>query len=249
MLGRKFNLFSETVFSHFTSHFSRKRIAFTLAEVLITLGIIGVVAALTLPNLITNYQKKVTATKLHQAYNFLQQIFVNAQAEYGDMETWDCFRPHTCSTETFANTYIVPYIKDEKLKTYPNLLVAGYKEYPKQLNGSSTLASVKQILQTKQNYIYMIYFYDTQDNTRRIFNIAIDINGKNKPNILGKDIFITTTGHNLDSNNHYKLQMYNYNSYKKETILKQTCNKTLNSESCGALIEMDNWEISKNYPW
>lgn len=31
---------------------------FTLAEVLITLGIIGVIAALTLPNLITQYQKK-----------------------------------------------------------------------------------------------------------------------------------------------------------------------------------------------
>ena len=33
---------------------------FTLAEVLITLGIIGVVAALTLPSLITNYRKKQT---------------------------------------------------------------------------------------------------------------------------------------------------------------------------------------------
>ena len=46
--------FSETVFSRFTSYFSRKRTAFTLAEVLITLGIIGIVAALTLPTLIAN---------------------------------------------------------------------------------------------------------------------------------------------------------------------------------------------------
>ena len=43
ILGRKFNLFFDTVFSRFTSHFSRKRTAFTLAEVLITLGIIGIV--------------------------------------------------------------------------------------------------------------------------------------------------------------------------------------------------------------
>lgn len=34
--------------------------AFTLAEVLITLGIIGVVAALTIPGLITNFQKRET---------------------------------------------------------------------------------------------------------------------------------------------------------------------------------------------
>lgn len=222
---------------------------FTLAEVLITLGIIGVVAAITLPSLIANYQKKLTVTKLHQAYNFLQQVFENAQVEYGDMNTWDCFKPHTCSTETFANTYIIPYIKDPQFKTYPNLLIAGYKSYPKQLNGDNVLTSVKQIIQTKQNYVYMIYFYDTQDNNRRIFNIAIDINGKNKPNILGKDIFITTTGHSSNPNNHYKLQMYNYNDHKKEIIIKQTCNKTLSSESCGALIEMDNWEISKDYPW
>ena len=37
--------------------------AFTLAEILITLGIIGVVAAMTIPTLITNYQKKQTVTK------------------------------------------------------------------------------------------------------------------------------------------------------------------------------------------
>ena len=40
----------------------RNYIAFTLAEVLITLGIIGIVAALTIPALITKYQDKVTIT-------------------------------------------------------------------------------------------------------------------------------------------------------------------------------------------
>ncbi len=39
------------------------RKGFTLAEVLITLGIIGVVAAITIPSLITNYQKTVTSFK------------------------------------------------------------------------------------------------------------------------------------------------------------------------------------------
>ena len=49
----------ETVFLRFTSHVSLKhKSAFTLAEVLITLGIIGIVAALTLPTLIQNIQDK-----------------------------------------------------------------------------------------------------------------------------------------------------------------------------------------------
>ena len=53
--------FSDTVFSRFTSHFSRKRTAFTLAEVLITLGIIGIVASMTLPSLIQSYKERVTS--------------------------------------------------------------------------------------------------------------------------------------------------------------------------------------------
>lgn len=47
--------------------------AFTLAEVLITLGIIGVIAALTLPGLIQGYRKKVTETALKKAYSQLSQ--------------------------------------------------------------------------------------------------------------------------------------------------------------------------------
>lgn len=45
--------------------------AFTLAEVLITLGIIGVVAAITIPGLITKYQKLATVVKLKKVYSQL----------------------------------------------------------------------------------------------------------------------------------------------------------------------------------
>ena len=42
---------------------------FTLAEVLITFGIIGVVAAITMPMLITHYQKQATVNQLKKAYS------------------------------------------------------------------------------------------------------------------------------------------------------------------------------------
>ena len=48
--------------------------AFTLAEVLITLGVIGIVAALTMPALIVNYQKKVLETRIKKFYSVLNQV-------------------------------------------------------------------------------------------------------------------------------------------------------------------------------
>ena len=48
------------------------RLGFTLAEVLITLGIIGVVAALTMPVLVANYSKKADVAKLKKAYTVIR---------------------------------------------------------------------------------------------------------------------------------------------------------------------------------
>ena len=64
-------------------HSKKTKAAFTLAEVLITLGIIGVVAALTLPNLIANYQNKVLAARAKKAYSSISQAIKMAEAEYG----------------------------------------------------------------------------------------------------------------------------------------------------------------------
>ena len=54
--------------------------AFTMAEVLITLGIIGIIAAMTLPSLIANYQKKVLKEQFKVAYSLIQQAFVRVVA-------------------------------------------------------------------------------------------------------------------------------------------------------------------------
>ena len=53
-------------------HHSNKNRAFTLAEVLITLGIIGVVAAITMPVLISKYRAQVFETQFKKAYSSVQ---------------------------------------------------------------------------------------------------------------------------------------------------------------------------------
>ena len=62
---------------------SNRLAAFTLAEVLITLGIIGVVAAMTLPSLIQNYQKKALATQTQKFYSTMSQAVKQYMADYG----------------------------------------------------------------------------------------------------------------------------------------------------------------------
>ena len=76
--------FSDMIFSRFTSHFSLKRkAAFTLAEVLITLGIIGIVAAITLPTIINNYRVKVLENQFKKADSIIQQAVQKTANEYG----------------------------------------------------------------------------------------------------------------------------------------------------------------------
>ena len=85
----------------------KKLNGFTLAEVLITLGVIGVVSALTMPALIKKYQQHVTVTQLKKAYTELNQAVKFAEAEYGDMENWDW----DLSSIDFFNKYLSHYIK------------------------------------------------------------------------------------------------------------------------------------------
>lgn len=60
-----------------------KNFAFTLAEVLITLGIVGVVAAMTIPSLISNYQKNVYATRLKKAYTEINNVLIKMSEDAG----------------------------------------------------------------------------------------------------------------------------------------------------------------------
>ena len=106
------NLF-ETVFSPFTSHFLRKRTAFTLAEVLITLGIIGVVAALTMPALIQNHRKQVVETSLRKFYSIVNQAVQMSELENGPSQNWEgCIGYYDyMSCAEWYNKYLKKYLK------------------------------------------------------------------------------------------------------------------------------------------
>ena len=70
------------------SQSSHKTLAFTLAEVLVVLGIIGVVSALTLPNLNQNTSEKEKVVKLKKVYSELNDAVGRAVVEYGPVSVW-----------------------------------------------------------------------------------------------------------------------------------------------------------------
>ena len=78
--------------------------AFTLAELMITIGIVGVVAAITIPTLIQNSNSKKFSTLFKKELSTLNQAAISAQAQY-DMDygsiTYDS-DPSTCGSDTFA---------------------------------------------------------------------------------------------------------------------------------------------------
>ena len=77
--------------------------AFTLAEVLITLGIIGVVAAMTIPTLIANYQEKQTVSQLTKNYTILASAYQMMTTEYGYITSWGLNRTDTGEVDENGN--------------------------------------------------------------------------------------------------------------------------------------------------
>ena len=83
-----------------------KRFGFTLAEVLITLGIIGIVAALTIPALHSKYEKVLIEEGLKKTYSDLYNLIKRSEADNGTYEEWD----YTLSSADFVEKYFAPYI-------------------------------------------------------------------------------------------------------------------------------------------
>lgn len=63
----------------------KKRFGFTLAEVLVTLGLLGVLSAMTIPTLTYNYRSKLLETQFKNTYSDLKEIGSFLNNEYGDV--------------------------------------------------------------------------------------------------------------------------------------------------------------------
>lgn len=95
--------------------YSKRLIAFTLAEVLITLGIIGIVAEITIPVLYNNFQKQYFASQLEKTYTTLNQAIKQLTNDYGcgnDLKCTGLFEIGT-TAQNFGDA-LVQYIKTSR---------------------------------------------------------------------------------------------------------------------------------------
>ena len=199
------NNLTETVFSRFTSHFSLPKSAFTLAEVLITLGIIGVVAAITLPSLIQHNIEKQRVAQLKKAYSELSQAYNLAIAENGVPTEWGMGGMYEEKSHYIMANNMRKFLKvsvdcvdmpDSEAK-----VVCG------QYNKIGKLASQNAIyLNTLKKYGRAVILSDGTTVTFRVWSgqctfqlgaiknvcgaINVDVNGSSYPNQFGEDQFV-----------------------------------------------------------
>mgnify|MGYP002711982602 CR=1 FL=1 len=221
-----------------------KNKAFTLAEVLITLGIIGVVAAMTIPTLITYTQKKETIAKLQRAISVINQASKLSFDENGDPE--DAFG---MGAKAYFNQYWEPYLKILKYcNTYSD---CNYSEITpfKYSNGSKDTTVVvsnssRVTFQTMDGFLYIIFTAGGSENGDVAINqIYVDINGGTKPNVYGKDVFM------LERLEEGKgVQPYCLNNTDGQVNVG--CSMRPGSGRCCAeKIRRAGWKIDSTYPW
>ena len=241
-----------------SSRLTRRKSAFTLAEVLITLGIIGVVAAMTLPTLVNKYQQKQTIAQLQKVYSILNQAFRRSEADNESSIYWDTSK----GTQVFFNTYWRPYL---------NII--------EECKGNKTTACAytssqpwKRANNTKDGYFVVIAQWRTpviladgsfvsiltgsgygsstgdtdEDGNIEIEDgadtrIIVDLNASKLPNTFGKDVFL------LERVAGKGIMPYGYN--KDDDEIDANCSKSGSGYMCAAKLMRDGWEIKNNYPW
>ncbi len=116
--GNSQSLINSNHFTHLThsTHFThlRKRPAFTLAEVLITLAVIGIVAAMTIPTMVQNYKKREYSTKLKKFYSTMQQVVKLSEIDNGPASQWTpvATRQDAEVLQKYWDTYFAKYLRN-----------------------------------------------------------------------------------------------------------------------------------------
>ncbi len=205
--------------------------AFTLAEVLITLGIIGVVAALTIPNLIAKAREIATVVQVKETYSILSQGFRRAIDEFGEVSSW-CTRVSNsdrsqCEINMVNNlSHFMTLSPCKRDNCFGKVYKTRFKDNGRtvyldnSLNSYALNNGAVVLFHAGNGDNYTSRWCTGELNSHSYFGncgyITLDINGASGPNVDGKDLFkfkiyqdgITPLGHKKDG---VWLELFNNN--------------------------------------
>ncbi len=243
----------------------KRFLAFTLAEVLITLAIIGIVAAMTIPTLIVNYQKREFASRLSETFSVLSNAVKMAQVEYGDVATWGFQKNYGATIEPggnnsqyiqeYAEKYFLPYLKVSKNYGRIRLKDASYLGYKTKDGRTYWSSDILRYTVELSNGTALFFEYNGGSTeidgvtTNYITNpiIFIDVNGTAGPNVLGHDFFMVQLS-TIEN------KLTTCGSSQTRTTMLERCRKNptgniYDNLYCTALIQIDGWKFAEDHPW
>ena len=232
------------------SPWERGKAAFTLAEVLITLGIIGVVAAMTLPALVGHYRKVEASSRLKKFVSSMEQAIRFSEAVNGDSKEWS--KPAT----QFDNEGNIDYEAQGKVsKEFFMTYLAPYIKYTSIEDGKNTVDEDGN----KSGTATTVYLADGSSfsfNNGGCMDIRFDINGVQKPNEFGKDryafVMCFSKSKRLSNCGSDKKAFCSYGTGRSganNTRAKALADCTRNGYWCSSLLELDGWEFKEDYPY
>ena len=174
---------------------------FTLAEVLITLAIIGVVAALTIPTVMAKYNQKAQYTQFMKVYNTISNVFSLASAESSPM-TWNY---DSTDMNEFFDSHIAPYLKiasrgnvEDYFGTAQVKTLAG-GDHVFSFSGLCGMLSCSDAVTTQDGASLIVAHASSLDKGNHEYaQIIFDTNGSKNPNMFGRDQFMMELGYNTE---------------------------------------------------
>ena len=173
----------------------KNKFAFTLAEVLITLTIIGVIAALTIPNLMQRYQEHATVNKVKKFYSTFSNAYTQAIKENGPVDEWGLGKSwNSASSVRIYELLIKPYFKIQKNCEIGENVDCIAKDH--------SYLSGEPVIVFQENKYYKVITNDGGSIIFRSFDnkdmilIYFDVNGKKEPNKIGVDTFAFVNNEN-----------------------------------------------------
>lgn len=236
---------------------AKKNIGFTLAEVLITLGIIGVVAAITIPALISACNKTIIENRLRQTNAIILQAFRRYQANNGDS---------TMSLDTYEDGNVNGYSWQRSKDFFDEYFAKSFNtttQYPK----SKVFPIYSSNGKVQNNAFIAYYVYNMLNNGTVIgvskngnydgIRVVVILNHQKNKLRVGKDVFeLQYMSDGISGYYAYNPQLRrNYTEGNRKSYIDAcTSNAThplyamTSAEFCGFLILQNNFKVPKDYP-